>query len=69
MFNSSLLFELASIKRQAEPILNEVPEDSDSYPEARRLLHLLEFVVAIPYGEIPQTSLLREFLGGSGFHY
>jgi uridine kinase len=69
MFNSSLLFELASIKRQAEPILNEVPQDSDSYPEARRLLHLLEFVVSIPYGEIPQTSLLREFLGGSGFHY
>ena len=69
MFNSSLLFELASIKRQAEPILNEVPEDSDSYPEACRLLQLLEFVVAIPYGEIPQTSLLREFLGGSGFHY
>lgn len=69
MFNSSLLFELASIKRQAEPILNEVPHDSDAYPEARRLLHLLEFVVGIPYGEIPQTSLLREFLGGSGFHY
>lgn len=69
MFNSSLLFELASIKRQAEPILNEVPEDSDSYPEARRLLHLLDFVVGIPYNEIPQTSLLREFLGGSGFRY
>ena len=50
-------------------ITNEVPEDSDSYPEACRLLQLLEFVVAIPYGEIPQTSLLREFLGGSGFHY
>lgn len=69
MFNSSLLFELASIKRQAEPILNEVAQDSDSYPEARRLLHLLEYVVGIPYHEIPQTSLLREFLGGSGFHY
>jgi uridine kinase len=69
MFNSSLLFELASIKRQAEPILNEVPQDSDSYPEARRLLHLLDFVVGIPYSEIPQTSLLREFLGGSGFRY
>ena len=69
MFNSSLLFELASIKKQAEPILSEVPQDSNSYPEAKRLLKLLEFVVGIPYGDIPQTSLLREFLGGSGFHY
>lgn len=69
MFNSSLLFELQAIRRQAEPILMEVRQDSDAYPEARRLLRLLRFFTPISYNDIPSTSLLREFLGGSGFRY
>lgn len=69
MFNSSLLFELQAIRRQAEPILMEVRQDSDAYPEARRLLKLLRLFVPISYFDIPSTSLLREFLGGSGFRY
>ncbi|HPG55049.1 MAG TPA: nucleoside kinase, partial [Candidatus Enterocola sp.] len=69
MFNSSLLFELSAIKKQAEPILMEVGQNSNAYPEARRLLNLLQFFTPISYNDIPATSLLREFLGGSGFRY
>lgn len=69
MFNSSLLFELAAIRRQAEPMLREVPHYSDAYPVAYRLIKLLGFIKPIPFGNIPATSLLREFLGGSGFKY
>ena len=69
MFNSSLLYEISSIKKQAEPILTEVPQDSDAYPTAKRLLNLLQFFTPIPYNEVPNTSLLREFLGGSSFRY
>ncbi|MBP6284935.1 MAG: nucleoside kinase [Paludibacteraceae bacterium] len=69
MFNSSLIFELAALKKQAEPILLEVHHDSEAYPEAHRLLKLLQYFKPIPYGEIPATSLLREFLGKSGFRY
>lgn len=69
MFNSSLLYEISAIKKQAEPLLTEVPQDSDAYPEARRLFHLLQFFTPIPYNEVPNTSLLREFLGGSSFRY
>lgn len=69
MFNSSLLFELSTIKKQAEPLLTEVPQDSDAYPEARRLLNILQFFTPISYYDVPNTSLLREFLGGSSFRY
>lgn len=69
MFNSSLLFEFSAIKKQAEPILMEVGQNSNAYPEARRLLNLLQFFTPISYNDIPATSLLREFLGGSGFRY
>lgn len=69
MFNSSLLYEISSIKKQAEPILTEVSQDSDAYPTAKRLLNLLQFFTPIPYNEVPNTSLLREFLGGSSFRY
>lgn len=69
MFNSSLLFELAAVKKQAEPILTEVHQDSPAYPEAHRLLKLLQFFEPIQYKEIPGTSLLREFLGNSTFKY
>lgn len=69
MFNSALLFELSALKKQAEPILTEVREDSDAYPTAQRLLTMLKYFTEIPSTSIPMNSLLREFLGGSGFRY
>lgn len=69
MFNSALVFELAVIKRHAEPILAEVPKFCDEYTEAHRLLKLLKYFVPVPEKEIPPTSLLREFVGGSSFRY
>ena len=69
MFNSAMLFELAVIKRQAEPLLDQVPENSPEYAEAYRLLKFLRYIKPIPETQIPPTSLLREFLGGSSFEY
>lgn len=69
MFNSALLFELAVLKRHAEPILAEVPKYCDEYTEAHRLIKFLNYFVSIPEREIPPTSLLREFVGGSSFRY
>ena len=69
MFNSAMLFELAVIKRQAEPLLDQVPENSPEYAEAYRLLKFLRYIRSIPEDQIPPTSLLREFLGGSSFKY
>ncbi len=69
MFNSALLFELAVLKRHAEPILAEVPKFCDEYTETHRLIKFLNFFISIPEREIPPTSLLREFVGGSSFKY
>ncbi|NDV47316.1 nucleoside kinase [Paludibacter sp. 221] len=69
MFNSALLFELAVLKHHAEPILLEVPKYCNEYTEAHRLLKFLNYFVSIPDREIPPTSLLREFVGGSSFRY
>ena len=69
MFNSAMLFELAVIKRQAEPLLEQVPENSQEYAEAYRLRKFLSYIRPIPEDQIPPTSLLREFLGGSSFEY
>ncbi len=69
MFNSGLLFELAVLKRHAEPILAEVPKYCDEYTEAHRLIKFLQYFEPIPEREIPPTSLLREFVGGSSFSY
>lgn len=69
MFNSALIFELAVLKKHAEPILAEVPKYCDEYTETHRLLKFLNFFVSIHDREIPPTSLLREFLGGSSFRY
>lgn len=68
-FNSSLLFELAVMKEYAEPLLRRVPHDTPQYSEASRLLRFLGCFLPIPEKQIPPTSLLREFLGGSSFHY
>ena len=69
MFNTAMLFELSVIKTQAEPLLEQVPENCDEYAEAHRLLHFLHYIKPIPENQIPPTSLLREFLGGSMFEY
>lgn len=69
MFNSATLYELAVLKKYAEPILKEVPENREEYSEANRLLEFLSYFKTIEDGEIPPTSLLREFLGGSSFVY
>lgn len=69
MFNSALIFELAVLKKYAEPILAEVPKFCEEYTETHRLLKFLNFFVSIHDREIPPTSLLREFMGGSSFRY
>ena len=69
MFNSAMLFELAVIKAQAEPLLEQVPENCEEYAEAYRLRKFLRYILPIPDNQIPPTSLLREFLGGSSFKY
>ena len=69
MFNSALLFELAVLKRHAEPILDEVPKYCDEYTTAHRLKKYLSYFESIPEREIPPTSFLREFVGGSSFRY
>ena len=69
MFNTAMLFELAVIKSQAEPLLEQVPESAPEYAEAYRLRKFLGYIHPIPEDQIPPTSLLREFLGGSSFEY
>ena len=69
MFNTAMLFELAILKTQAEPLLEDVPENCDEYSEAYRLLKFLKYFASIPFKQLPPTSLLREFLGGSSFKY
>ena len=69
MFNSALIFELAVLKRHVMPILEQVPKYCEEYTETHRLLRFLRYFVAINDNEIPPTSLLREFVGGSSFKY
>ncbi len=68
-FNSSLIFELGVMKEYAEPLLKQVPHNVPEYAEAWRLRALLSYFLPISERQIPSTSLLREFLGGSSFHY
>ena len=69
MFNTAMLFELAVLKTQAEPLLEQVPETATEYAEAYRLKKFLSYIHPIPSDQLPPTSLLREFLGGSSFKY
>ncbi len=69
MFNSAMLYELAVIKTQAEPLLQQVPENCEEHSEAYRLLKFLHYFTPLSYRDLPPTSLLREFLGGSSFKY
>ncbi|MEA4995728.1 MAG: nucleoside kinase [Petrimonas sp.] len=69
MFNSAMIYELAAIRRHAEPVLQQVPRVVEEYSEAYRLLKFLRYFNYIADRELPPTSLLREFLGGSSFRY
>jgi uridine kinase len=69
MFNSAMLYELAALRKIAEPILKEVSQIDAEYAEAHRLLQFLRYFAYIDKEELPNTSLLREFVGGSSFKY
>ncbi len=68
-FNSSLIFELGVMREYGEGLLKNFPRDTPEYAEAYRLMKFLSYFAPIPGRDIPPTSLLREFLGGSSFHY
>lgn len=68
MFNSALIYELASLKVYAEPLLFGIGKEEPEYLEAKRLLKFFDYFVAIPSEEIPNNSILREFIGGSCFN-
>ncbi len=67
MFNSALLYELAVLKQYAEPLLYGIPRDSAEYSEAKRLLKFLDYFLGVSSEQIPNNSILREFIGGSYF--
>ncbi len=69
MLNTAMLYELSVLKMQAEPLLQQVPENCEEFAEAYRLLKFLKYFKGIPYNNLPPTSLLREFVGGSSLHY
>lgn len=69
MFNSAMIYEFAALRQYAEPILMQVPNNVPEYSEANRLLKFLRYIKHINDSELPPTSLLREFLGGSSFRY
>ncbi len=69
VFNSAMVYEIAALRRFAEPLLMEVPANLPEYSEAQRLLRFLRMAYYIQIDSLPGTSLLREFLGGSAFHY
>lgn len=69
MFNSSMLYEFAVFRSHIEPILNMVRNDCEEYAEAHRLLKFIKYFTPIRDNEIPPTSLMREFIGGSSFKY
>ncbi|MBQ9562075.1 MAG: nucleoside kinase [Lachnospiraceae bacterium] len=67
MFNSATLYELAVLKTFAEPLLFAIPQDAPEYPEAKRLLKFLEYFLGLSCEDVPNNSLIREFIGGSIF--
>lgn len=69
MFNTAMIYELAVIRQQAEPLLDLVPENVEEHAEAYRLSKFLKYFTPISNRQLPPTSLLREFLGGSSFKY
>ncbi len=69
MFNSGMIYELAVLKKYAEPLLNKIPDNTDEFLEAQRLLTFLSYFDELPAEEVPPTSILREFIGQSSFKY
>ncbi|MBQ8673241.1 MAG: nucleoside kinase [Bacteroides sp.] len=69
MFNSAMIYELGVLRPYAEPILSNVPRNCPEYAESYRLLKFIKYFTSVQDKEIPPTSLLREFLGGSSFKY
>lgn len=69
MFNSAYLLEFAVMRNHAEPILASVPKNCPEYSEAHRLLHFIHYFTRVPDNEIPSTSMIRQFIGGSSFKY
>ncbi len=67
MFNSALIYELSAIKQYAEPLLFAVPRDCEEYLEANRLLKFLDYFLGFETTNVPQTSIIREFIGGGCF--
>lgn len=65
MVNSAMIYELPVLKIYAQPLLFQIREDSPAYQEAKRLLKFLDYVLPISPERIPQTSIVREFIGGS----
>lgn len=68
MFNSALIYELSVLKKYAEPLLNKITVDQESYYQAQRLLGFLRCFIAMPEDNIPRKSILKEFIGGSCFN-
>ena len=68
IFNSALLYETALLKPYVEPLLFHIPKDCPEYQEAKRLLKFLSYFLTFPADEVPQTSLIREFIGGGCYH-
>lgn len=68
MFNSALIYELACLKVYAEPLLFGIPKNVPEYMEAKRLLKFFDYFLPVPADQVPQNSILREFIGGSCFH-
>ncbi|MCR5394485.1 MAG: nucleoside kinase [Bacteroidales bacterium] len=69
MFNSALNIEFAVLRLHAEPILSAVPKNCPEYSEAHRLMKFIHYFIPVPDKEIPPTSIMREFVGGSSFKY
>ncbi len=69
MFNSSLVYEMSVLKGYVEPLLKEIEDTEEAYTQAKQLLHFISNFVYITPEHVPLTSILREFIGGSGFQY
>lgn len=68
MFNSTLVYELGALKKQAEPLLMQINNSSKAFSEAQRLLKFLRYFLPVGVEEIPNNSIIREFIGGSCFY-
>lgn len=68
VFNSALIYETNLLKTYIEPLLFGVPKNCEEYLEAKRLLKLLNYFLPIPADDVPQTSLIREFIGGGCYN-